>query len=447
MNRNRTRKWLQPSTLGQYWTRGGSSATSEISDSRGYHYYFPITTIESCTDTQRSRKDYKEFRRTQRQGLRRNVGGPLTVAKRVVKVFPASCDIIRGYKNPVEVGVNSAQSGYSGGIIPLDFIGGDPTYTPPLPPPDAFTLPENTYFDMTRIGTEGWAKYSPTTPKASLSQFLGELHQLPRNPLSLMRQARSFHKGAADSYLNWEFGWKPFINDLRQLLIAYLDFDRRLQQLTRDNGKPVRRKGIIDSEKRELIESIKITGQPGQFSFPTQVYYHYSDMGDTYARTRERVTKSWFSGSFVYYLQPYGSIKYYEQINRIIYGLDLTPKLVWELTPWSWLSDWYTNVGDLLQNYVNIQLDSLVADYAYAMASIDIRTTVTVETFLKARLPYLTGADGDTAASRFVCQGVIHDSLRLREKAHPYGFGIQNGDLTQRQLAILTALGFSKVKL
>jgi hypothetical protein len=105
---------------------------------------------------------------------------------------------------------------------------------------------------------------------------------------------------------------------------------------------------------------------------------------------------------------------------------------VWELTPWSWLADWFTNVGDVVANMSTGYAENLAAQYAYVMGTTQISTCW--DTSLNTK------------------QGVIHNSsgytetYKHRVGASPFGFGLTSNDFSARQWSILAALGLSRLK-
>jgi len=139
----------------------------------------------------------------------------------------------------------------------------------------------------------------------------------------------------------------------------------------------------------------------------------------------------WFSGEFKYYVPDIDTDDFARRYKWQQLGLSLTPSLIWEALPWSWLIDWGTNIGDILQNISNQSLgwaSNLVSRNAYSMGT--TRKTYTLSTTAQ------------------ISDGPIHGESRVtatwksRQLASPFGFGYANwASFSARQLAILTALG------
>jgi hypothetical protein len=117
---------------------------------------------------------------------------------------------------------------------------------------------------------------------------------------------------------------------------------------------------------------------------------------------------------------------------REILGLDLTPSTLWNLAPWTWAVDWFSNAGDVISNMSDWQDDGLVLRYGYMMEH--------------SRATYAYTFEGPTGLNGSLRpQPVVYVSeSKRRVKATPFGFGLTWGGLTPIQLAIAAALGISK---
>lgn len=293
---------------------------------------------------------------------------------------------------------------------------------------------------MEPMGSVGWNRYSPGSPVASLSQFLGELHQLPKNPFRMaaglvrdMRRAGNKVAGAdalrrsvGDHYLNWSFGWRPFLNDLEKLANFNQNLFRSLDQLYRDHGKVVRRRGTISSTSDTTTS--EVTGGPPAY---VQAFAH--NRNGTSIRTVTTTVKErfWFSAGFTYRLPSVNDQEGMNNLREYLQGGGISPSVVWELTPWSWLADYFTNIGDVLENWEKSRAISLAARYAYVMYKRDVTVKsehkVVLDTGFEASMSHIT---------RTITQA--------RRGASAYGFGFTSGSLNNGQIANLVALGLSR---
>jgi hypothetical protein len=303
--------------------------------------------------------------------------------------------------------------------------------------------PEN-LMDLTREGTTGWARFKPSKPHAGVSTFIGELKDLPTLPTLLSLKSRAkFFKSLGHNYLNVEFGWKPFVNDLRKYFNALANSQKILQQLARDNGRPVRRSGQVDTSST-TSESRSV----GYFTTPTWPSYLYGDDPQYKTIKDTLITTYWFSGQFRYYI-PLGKsaldLVHRDLIlNSFVFGIEGTPRVIYELIPWSWAVDWVSNLGDIMSNLSDDFLsDGLVADYAYIMGNQKFQRSWSVDGTFKRRTYF--GVDVSETVP-FTTTLTETQEIKSRGKATPYGFGLDFSSFSPRQLAILAALGFTRLR-
>lgn len=279
------------------------------------------------------------------------------------------------------------------------------------------------------FGTKAISATAPTNPSFSLATALGELKKdgLPNFP-ELLRDRANFARKAGSDYLNIEFGWLPLLRDVRDFAITVKNSRRILDQYIRDSGRHVRRRfggpPIIDT-------SVQTAGGHVQ---PTAANWVANG---TLSETRE--TFYWFSGAFVYHIPSsdtfIGEFRRMESLANHLLGTRITPDVLWELAPWSWATDWFFNVGDMLNNISVLGTDGLVLHHGYAMRNQRVKSVyrqTTVPLSGIGRSPAITV--GKTVLSEY----------KRRIRANPYGFGVDFDGLTERQLAILAALALAK---
>jgi len=114
-------------------------------------------------------------------------------------------------------------------------------------------------------------------------------------------------------------------------------------------------------------------------------------------------------------------------------GLKLTPDTLWNLAPWSWAVDWFSNAGDVISNLSDIGEYGLVMRYGYLMEE-----SITTDTYT---LEGVVLSDGKP----FNCEPlVLVNHTKTRKQANPYGFGVSWDTLSTFQISILSALGISR---
>jgi hypothetical protein len=305
--------------------------------------------------------------------------------------------------------------------------------------------------------TSGYAKTRPGNPVASVAQFLVELRELPKIPFKsvigkipiqglprVLFGALKDFRNLGSEYLNVQFGWKPFVSDVRKMFHLWHTIDKQMAQLIRENGKGIRRRAtILDEKSTTLLSSTFHSGKL------VNVGGGAGTGGGTTAHsvTREDSTRIWFVGKYQYYIPDVGSSLWDARARAVLFGALPTPEVMYQLMPWSWLIDWFANVGDIISNATPNAVDNLTVTYGYVMRHTKTVWTASAECISPEYAPgglipeYLVPALGYT----------FRTFLKKEEKArsgdgNPFGLGFKAGALTSHQLGILAALGISRSK-
>jgi hypothetical protein len=300
---------------------------------------------------------------------------------------------------------------------------------------------------LNALGTVAIARCAPTNPAASLSVFIGELINdgVPAavgDTLSNWGKlgTRARKRAIGNEYLNLEFGWKPFVGDVRKLAQSILHAEDVLNQYERDSGKLVRRRYEFPPISDPVSETVYLNDRqpwtsPSSSNLTKQGWIAKGQV----IRTRKAYRRQWFSGGFTYYVPPEKGLR--SEMARAaikarhLLGLSLTPDSVWNLTPWSWALGWFANADSVLKNWTAWAVDNQVLRYAYMMEHSIVEYTYT-----------FVGETGfrrsDTRPPDVRC---ITES-KIRRKATPYGFGLNWNGFSNRQKAILAALGISRLR-
>lgn len=242
-------------------------------------------------------------------------------------------------------------------------------------------------------------------------------------------------------FLNVEFGWKPFIKDLQDVIDTACTLQDKIDQIIRENGKPIRRKGRL-SEDRDVDQ----TGQA--FPFPYANVYGapplYGVMGSghtIYSVTTEVEEHISYSFGFRYWIPDTGDPSWLWRARAVLFGVAPTPSVIWEAMPWSWLADWFSNFGAIYSNLSPNAVDNLVTTRAFLMRHWKSRT------LYKAAVSH----PGDSGYYNFPGEANTFTTTVVQEtKARVMGvnpFGLPFGtapSLDARQLGILAALGVTR---
>ncbi len=280
----------------------------------------------------------------------------------------------------------------------------------------------------------------PGNPSADLAVALAEIvregmpsfHDL-QELLDQMKKHKASKIGS-DEYLNFEFGIRPILAEIRKFANAVVKSDQIMRQYDRDAGRLVRRRFSFPTQE-EVTQFPVESGVQVYPTLPTSMYETLGYSGLRY-KTRTRRVDVWFSGAYFYSL-PYATIggqtAFARDVTRarVLLGLKLDIEVLWNLAPWSWFLDWFGNIGQVIANCAAFQHDGLVMKYGYLMYR-----EVIEDKYVHSGVHFKDGGSGEI-------QTTFGTVLKKRTKAHPYGFGVRDVDLTPRQVAILAAIGIS----
>lgn len=290
--------------------------------------------------------------------------------------------------------------------------------------------------DVSSHGPTAYAKFSPLKPAVNVGETLAELSQLPR---MLSGSAAMFYKiwnrlggkkhflassHVANEWLNTQFGWKPFLSTLGDFCKTQNSLYARMTKLRKNNGKWVKRGG-------RLFETINSEDVSGRFGV-TNTYPEVAGFNKTSSVGIELVERQrcWFSAKYKYWIPELNGPVYSPKLIAHLYGARLTPSLVWNLLPWSWMIDWGVNLSAILQNVDESSFGQLVSQQAFIMGRTEKLYKITARITL--------GSSSQT--------GIWESSLtrKTRTPASPYGFDVRFQDLSPWKVSILSALGISK---
>lgn len=296
--------------------------------------------------------------------------------------------------------------------------------------------------DANRLGTSFIARTLPTKGPVSLSAILGEAVQdLPKLPAMAFLKGNqgSIPREAGGEFLNYTFGIAPTASDIQDLLKSVGQAAKLIKQYHRDSGRRVRRR-LSNPPVTETTVNLAVpqpsNGQPLLYGWGGGKLASSSTSQIQLSQTT--TTRSWFSGAYSYHLPDAdGIIGRMENVERevnFLLGIGVTLDTLWQLTPWSWLFDWFANVGDILTNASYLGSDGLVLRYGYLMNHVKV--------VQKYHLP--TGVTFAGGAKTGPIYNTLTFESKERVRATPYGFGTSLSALSAKQWAILGALGLTR---
>jgi hypothetical protein len=292
--------------------------------------------------------------------------------------------------------------------------------------PNGFEFPD--YSSSTLLATRGATAISrcaPTNPHAQAAVMIGELlHDgMPEASSSLFRNHSK--ESLAEDYLNVEFGWKPLVSDLEQVVKSVRKSQEILKQYHRDAGRLVRRRYDFPAE----ISSSTVTSS----TYARGPNIWLIDPG-VCTKTTINSKETWFSGAFTYTAMAASDMNQIERAGEYcdqILGIELNPQVIWDLAPWSWAVDWVTNAGDIMNNVSMMAQDGLVLHHGYIME----HSVREIDVIWTGNIHY-------PAQSIILGQQMISE-VKQRYGASPFGFGLLNSAFSAKQVAIMAALGLT----
>lgn len=319
---------------------------------------------------------------------------------------------------------------------------------------------------------KGITRTKPGQSQASLGVFLSELRDFPRLPgkalldslkgvrlkhivPDIVRRVEEFARSGignglartaskvSDEYLNWHFGWKPFVSDLRKFYSLSKAIDSALQQLIAENDRNIRRRASLgdnttvttDPTWHNTTWNWPVFNCGGADGFPGAT-------GTTHLTAVTRVrTKTWFVAGYRYYIPDTTSWLWKGRAIAHLFGAFPTPRVLWQATPWSWLADWFADLDSLVGYFSPTAVDNLITRYAFTMRRVWTTSEWTASVHLDpvdVPVARWSGADG---VLRSLYQT---DTLQRGHGWAPFGASLPPPALTSRQVAILAALGITR---
>jgi len=323
--------------------------------------------------------------------------------------------------------------------------------------------------DLSSLGARGWSKLRPKVGIGTLGQAIAEARDVPKtlkttfgafhevwkavggsqhvpiwnnragSSAKFLKQIKQYPKRASNHFLNTVFGWSPTINDLNNLYKLIADYETYLDKAERSNDRWLNRRFA-----EEVVESSSVVlNQTRSKSSPLFTTYLNPAFGTAICQSvsllveRQRMTRVWYEGSFRSYnyafdkRSPMPKALKDAQGFLSLAGADINPTLIYKVTPWTWLVDWFVNVGDNIQVAQDIISNSVACQYMYLMReSYDRYRYTTTHVFPNATITCIS-----------------YQEVRCKRRTgteNPFGFSLLPGSLSGMQLGILAALGLSK---
>jgi hypothetical protein len=287
---------------------------------------------------------------------------------------------------------------------------------------------------LSGLNTRALAESNPSrSGDLDLAVSIGELRDLPgmlRDAHGLLTNKlnpKKVHGSVGSAYLAGKFGWAPIIKDIIALLDLQDAIEERFQEIRNHstNPKGYRRTVTLGtSTKTEMNEGKFVAG----YSIGS---LHGKEVVTTIDRKWAQVVYKPTTSV------PFTSAQMRKVARRAVSGTRVDASTAWNLLPWSWMVDWFANVGDVLQASRN--------DCGYYADSVLIMHSIETTYSLNDVAP----GPGQTGAQiHFVTGG---DGMYRHVERHRYPMTpnylptIEVPVLTGSQMSILGALGIQQL--
>lgn len=220
-----------------------------------------------------------------------------------------------------------------------------------------------------------FSRSNPSRPSFDAAVFLGELRDFPgmarqiwrhaiplarrlqrRNGLSTLEAldlgvrdgAKHFLNNADSNWLLYQFGWRPFMNDIKKFLDVNQACERRFQTLMKLAEHGVKgAKVSIDKDTQVGGSSLVPIA-----SLTSTVFYGRMTTVKKYERwgtTRWYLSKA---GKLSLLAQDQARVR--DLARQVVSGVNIDLSTAWNLFPWTWLLDWAGSTGDYISSQRNL---------------------------------------------------------------------------------------------
>jgi len=213
------------------------------------------------------------------------------------------------------------------------------------------------------------AQMNPSSPVVDLPVFLYELKDIPQMWREAAKGAKQYHKDthhpdgtkrpapagyikqalikhgsdpveASKMFLGIKFGWGPLLSDLADFTGISPQVEKRVRQLA---GRPTLYRRCSKRTSSDTSTAAVSYNTTGVITGPG-------------TRVRVRNATSWYTSRWSSTFQPSNAHlnDLSDRVRQAMLGLEVSSSTFYEMMPWSWLVDWFVDVGSLLDVHRNI---------------------------------------------------------------------------------------------
>lgn len=202
------------------------------------------------------------------------------------------------------------------------------------PSPDVLPGSDSSFIDPAAALTKVASWTSPGKATVSLPNFIFELKDLPSMLWNRGKQKQG------NSVAEQNFAWDPLLSDTAKLFQFPAQFERKLRELNAIYDRP-------GGLKRQRVVA------EGHARSTSVVAAHSWICGVSVERTNHTLSRQWASLSwkplFGAFSEKPNAVALANKAAATIHGWRANPAILWDALPWSWLVDYFTNMGDLIE--------------------------------------------------------------------------------------------------
>jgi len=223
----------------------------------------------------------------------------------------------------------SSHTEYYGSIVAFKDVRSCPTVTEPT-----FAL----------LKTKALKQMNPSRSKVSVPLFLFELREVPRMLESLWKTLSTPPKSrrpseVSDAWLSVNFGWAPLVKDVVAMFNVAADIEERKRYLLNlEKGTAVR--GSLGSKTEVTSDGTVVYNTGWLVGRPAVI----AELHTTLSWKRWFTANAVLTGSL-----PDTNLGLEELSASLVTGMRFDPVAVYNAIPWSWLVDYFWNVGTFLE--------------------------------------------------------------------------------------------------
>ncbi|DAD51497.1 TPA_asm: maturation protein [ssRNA phage Zoerhiza.1_25] len=190
-----------------------------------------------------------------------------------------------------------------------------------------------------------------------LAQLDASIKSIPKDVRKFVMNLKTSIKDIPNEYLSYHFGWKQTYKDVMDLLNAPQKVSKQLNLLLARSGQPT----TYRSKRKFVSGSMDVPG----FDYDT---YFWHDFEKSVSSRIDRETELRMVINTTFRMPPLDvpTFRYQKMAEK----LGVYPRItdIYNLTPWTWLVDWFTGFGNYVEVLDEINHDSSLINWGFLTA-------------------------------------------------------------------------------